>query len=186
MNNHFKCVVFQISYRLSVMQKEKVYTVRYVYHMTDRKNRLSIKKKGIIASACEGLGYSNAVFAHNSAVPTLYWYPFVNSRFEYVDIAEHPEYYFDFDSVGSSRDFAHMTDCFDIWEIDTLKLGNEWYLDHAALSDFGGDIFGGKELYVFTYGNITVDCIRLVELSTRWKRTDLDGVSITGMFFELK
>jgi hypothetical protein len=177
--------VFESSPRLSFMQNEIVKTGRYVYHMTHKMNRKSIKKKGIIASACEGLGYSNAVFAHNSAVPTLYWYPFVNSRFEYVDIAEHPEYYFDFDSVGSYRDFKYLNDLYDIWEIDTVKLGKEWYLDKAALRDFGGDIFGGNELYVFTLGNISADCIRLVELKPEWKKINLEGVSVYSLFFNL-
>lgn len=168
------------------MQNERVKTGRYVYHMTSRMNRMSIKEKGIIASSSEYLGYSNAVYAHNSDIPSLYWYPFVNSRFEYVDIPENPEYYFDFDSVGSSRDFVHLTDCHDVWEIDTLKLGKKWFLDDAALGDFGGDIYGGRDLYVFTFGSIPVDCIRLVKLSARWKRIDLEGVSITGMFFEIE
>jgi hypothetical protein len=185
LENTFSSVVFESSPRLSFMQNEIVKTGRYVYHMTHKMNRKSIKKKGIIASSCDDIGYSNTVFAHNSTIPSLYWYPFVNSRFEYVGIPENPECYFDFESVGSYRDFEFMSVLYDVWEIDTLTLDNEWFLDNPALRDFGGDVFGGRELYVFTFGNIPADCIRLVKLNAKWKRMDLNGVSITTIFYDM-
>jgi hypothetical protein len=182
---HDSPVVKRFIARLIHMDFQKIETSRFVFHMTLKKNRKSIAEHGLIASACNEMEYSNAVFAHNSEIPSIYWYPFVSSRYEYVAMHENPEYYFDFDSVGSYRDFKYLSDLYDIWEIDTVKLGKEWYLAKAALRDFGGDIFGGNELYVFTLGNISADCIRLVELKPEWKKINLEGVSVYSMFFNL-
>jgi len=136
---------------------QKITPRRFVYHMTSRFNRSLILKKGLLASSSEGIGYKNAVFAHNTKMLSDLWYPYV---------MDHWAWFGDNTRIIHSEDplldqFLHFH-CYDIWRIDTRKFKRDWFIDNVAGDDFLRN--PKSSYYIVTFGNITVDEIKLVNL----------------------
>ena len=137
----------------------EIQTTRYLYHLTYKRNRISIKKNGLKAGTNKGIGFKNAVFAHNSKLITLNWYPIVLDHYEWEE----------FEGVFYTMD-DYLIYCiqqtYDIWEIDTYLLNRKWFIDGVGENDFKSRIDKIDDLYVMTYGDIPLSAIKLCEMAT--------------------
>jgi len=120
----------------------KTEPLRYIYHLSRRKHRASIAKKGLLPqsfhksqwSDSPGLYYPDAIFASN--LTDFTWFFHIE---EWVFISLNSEY----------------TDNIDVWRIDTLKCNNVWYADKSW--PFG----------IFTTKKIPLKAISLFRINTK-------------------
>ena len=126
---------------------------RYVFHVTYRLNRDSIVSTGLKANTALG---NKAVFAHNSSVPQLFWYPILLDELEGM-ISNNYNVKFE-----SNYDYFKMK-CiqygYDFWQIDTYKLSGKWYRDNLGMSDFMPDC--NYPFFIFYKGDIPCKAIKL-------------------------
>lgn len=153
----------------------KIRTDRYVFHVAYNFSREGISKRGILSSS--GRHYDDLVFAHNGNYPTMDWYPFCfdegwswNMNFRWVE--RDPETYFK--EVMRLYGDGETYSGYDFWQIDTKKLGKQWYIDEPAHKDFG---YWHKPLYVYCEGDIPADCIRLFQFHEFVRTVSRDGVT---------
>ena len=58
--------------------------------------------------------------------------------------------------------------CYDVWRIDTTKLGKQWFIDDIGEKEFEKGIFRPENLYVVAFGDIPRDCIELAKLEVEF------------------
>lgn len=140
-------------------------TRRFLYHVSYKSRRGSIEKNGIKGSSSGIIGYHNAVFAHNSNVVTLTWYPFTLDIYEWDDLYyeqdENGDYHY-VDMPGTELLMAALEKYYDIWRIDAKKLARPWCYDDVGERDFERSLFKKEGLYVMCKGSIPVDCVERV------------------------
>jgi hypothetical protein len=150
----------------------KIVPERYVFHVTSKNRRTNILKKGLIGSTSKGIGYKNAIFAHNSPIITLQWYPFILDLYEWQFFCDiHP--LFEPDSADLINEALNRY--YDIWAIDTYQLKKTWYVDNIGEKDFGGSPFKNKDLYILTHGAIPSNAIFFCQPQIQRKRIYLDA-----------
>jgi hypothetical protein len=148
---------------------------RYVYHISYQRNRQSILQNGLKANSKPNtIGYENAVFAHNYSFLDLNWYPLVLDFYDWTFWCDETETELDLsDNEMILRGFKNH---YDVWRIDTTKLGKEWFRDDVGEKDFNYDLFGverrPENLYVVSFGDIPRDCIELAKLEEEYTRKE--------------
>lgn len=158
--------------------KTKINTDRYVYHVASKRSRISIAENGLIPSSHKGerLNYKNAIFAHNSDIITLDWYPF-NMDFYGWDYWDNFDYISTFPSDSKALQEV-IKSKYDIWRIDTLKFNGLWYLDDIGERDFDGTIFKSKELYIVTFEKIKPTQISLCKIELKEISRTLKNINL--------
>ena len=122
-------------YKACQMEK-KIRVNRYVFHVTYPSHRYSILNHGIRQSKKDYFNIPEAVYAHNSQLPTIFWYPMI------LDYTE-PEGY-------------------DFWRIDTKLLGEQWYVDQVMLSTCKSAGYGTYDrLFIYTKAHVPAECLTL-------------------------
>lgn len=129
-----------------------------VYHVSYRCHRNSILTKGILASSSAYLGYTNAVFAHNSPLVNIQWYPLcldwygweLNVSDRYID-----------EQGWAKFVFLGLQVYYDIWAINTQQLKQKWYLDKTGERETEEFDYKQKNLFVMSYGSIPPEAIQL-------------------------
>ena len=136
----------------------EIQTNRYLYHLTYKKNRISINENGLKAATNKGVGFKNAVFAHNSKLITLNWYPIVLDQYEWEE----------FEGVFYTMEDYVMyciQQAYDVWQIDTCQLNRNWFIDGVAEEEFKTRIDKVDNLYVMSYGDVPKSAIRLCDIT---------------------
>jgi hypothetical protein len=153
---------------------------RYVYHISYQRNRQSILQNGLKAnSKPNSIGYENAVFAHNCGEIDVEWYPLTMDKHDWNSY--YPEEFYpddDFPDEEIPR-VLDITDTilhgfegyYDVWQIDTEKLGRQWYRDDVAESEFEKSLFRPEHLYIVTFGDIPRDCIERARIKVSFTST---------------
>lgn len=121
----------RITIYLKSFYTKRVKPRQFVYHSTTAKNRADILEKGLICSDS----------SKNWGTGQIYYDPaifVVNNKKDYM------LYYHTFD--------------YDIWQIDTTKCNNKWYIDFNLHNEH--DIL---QTYLMTYEDIPKDAIRLID-----------------------
>lgn len=152
-----------------------VKTNRYVFHVSCSSNRESIAKKGLIGCPKKINGYTNAIFAHNSAIPDYSWYPFC------FDVTWDWDYRIQFDDPTDAFAYQMEANGYDFWRIDTWQLNNKWFLDNIGMDDF----YGGSQypLFVVSFQNIPPYALQRFKFHPEPKVIQLNGVAhIQGRF----
>jgi hypothetical protein len=152
-----------------------VKTNRYVYHVSYRCSRESIKKNGLIGGSSEIIKYSNAIFAHNNPIPNYRWFPFC--------FDEVYNWNFDVKFNDSFDDFAYQVEKnnFDFWQIDTQKINNKWFLDDIGMGDFYEA--SRFPFLVVTFGIIPPQALKRFRFHEEPKLTYSNGVAhVQGRF----
>lgn len=155
------------------MQKKNytlpVKTNRFLFHVSLKKNRKSILKKGLIGHPEEINGYTNAVFAHNSSIPAYRWYPFC------FDVDWYWDYSMTFDDPMDDFAYQMKKNGYDFWRIDTWQLKNRWFLDNVGMNDF----YEGSNypLFVVTFDNIPPYALKRYKIHAEPKIIRLNGVA---------
>lgn len=136
----------------------EIQTTRYLYHLTYKRNRISIKENGLKAATSKGVGFKNAVFAHNSKLITLNWYPIVLDQYEWEE----------FEGVFYTMEDYVMyciQQIYDVWEIDTYLLNRKWFIDGVGERDFKTRADKIDDLYVMSYGDIPNSSLRFCDIT---------------------
>lgn len=116
--------------------EKKIRVNRYVFHVTYPSHRYSILNHGIRQSKKDYFNIPEAVYAHNSEMPTILWYPMI------LDYTE-PEGY-------------------DFWRIDTKLLGEQWYVDQVLLNDCKSVGYRTDDrLFIYTKAHVPAECLAL-------------------------
>ena len=116
--------------------EKKIRVNRYVFHVTYPSHRYSILNHGIRQSKKDYFNIPEAVYAHNSQLPTIFWYPMI------LDYTE-PEGY-------------------DFWRIDTKLLGEQWYVDQIMLNTCKSAGYGTYDrLFIYTKAHVPAECLTL-------------------------
>ena len=116
--------------------EKKIRVNRYVFHVTYPSHRYSILNHGIRQSKKDYFNIPEAVYAHNSELPTIFWYPMI------LDYTE-PEGY-------------------DFWRIDTKLLGEQWYVDQVMLNSCKSAGYGTYDrLFIYTKAHVPAECLTL-------------------------
>lgn len=159
---------------------EHIQTNRYLYHLTYKKHRDSIDQYGLKANTTMdkpyAVKYENAVFAHNSDLITLDWYPLTMDYNQW-------DYWGKFDRIISfPEEDGAIADAFsktyDIWRIDTKRFTAKWFIDEIGERDFKGSFFKKKGLYVVTFESIPREAIEFCKLEFRFIKRTVDKVTI--------
>jgi hypothetical protein len=108
---------------------------QFVYHLSDKENRYNILQKGLKPSV--GESYKSWTNTENS-IPAI----FATISRNYNDI------------IGSVENFPS-----DIWQIDTLKINNEWFIDKHF--EFLKE-YGHRNPHIVTFDPISNTAIKLV------------------------
>ena len=138
---------------------------RYVFHISYQCNRESILEKGLKANSKPNtIGYLNAVFAHNCNFLDLNWYPLVLDFYDWNFWCEETE----LDLNDNEMILRRFENCYDVWRIDTTKLGKQWFIDDIGEKEFEKGIFRPENLYVVAFGDIPRDCIELAKLEVEF------------------
>jgi len=95
----------------------KITPNRFVYHVTSPKNRESINKLGLLPYT---KSYCGGLYANNGFKPDMNWFPFILDRWDL---------FFEEDEW----DFYEWISKYDIWQIDTLAIENDWYTDRFEI-----------------------------------------------------
>jgi len=157
--------------------KTPVNASRYVYHISYQRNRQSILQNGLKANSKPNtIGYENAVFAHNYSFLDLNWYPLVLDFYEWTFWCDETET--ELDLNDNEMILRRFENCYDVWRIDTNKLGRQWFRDGVGEKDFNYDLFGverrPENLYVVSFGDIPRDCIELAKLEVEYTRREFN------------
>ena len=160
--------------------KTPVDASRYVYHISYQCNRQSILQNGLKANSKPNtIGYENAVFAHNCGEIDVEWYPLTMDKYDW-NCYYPEEYYPDEDCLNeeiarvldiTDTILHRFEDYYDVWQIDTEKLGRQWYRDDVAESEFEKSLFRPEYLYVVTFGDIPRDCIERARIKVSFTST---------------
>jgi len=174
-------------FRIQVMSNENykwpVTTEHYVYHISYQSYRESIEQNGLLAnSKPNSIGYENAVFAHNCGEIDVEWYPLTMDKYDwncYYPNEYYPEEDCPNEEILRVLDITdtilhRFEDYYDVWQIDTEKLGRQWYRDEVAESEFEKSLFRPEFLYVVTFGNIPLDCIKRARIKVTFATTKFD------------
>lgn len=95
---------------------------RFIYHVTSRETRDSINKLGLLPFS-KFLGWKKeAVYANNGCKPDWNWFPFNLDYWWEMPVKDYGEDEFEFE-------FYDWISKYDIWQIDTHAIENEWYTD---------------------------------------------------------
>jgi hypothetical protein len=120
---------------------------RYVYHVSQPKNRLSILKNGLIGNVNHPFNVQGAVFAHNDMEPSIEWYP-MN-----LDCILMP-----------MKQYFQVLEAYDYWRIDTFSLGADWFHDEIMTEETWPSIRPTHKLYVYTATNIPLEYLTLCKV----------------------
>lgn len=116
--------------------EKKIRVNRYVFHVTYPSHRYSILNHGIRQSKKNYSNIPEGVYAHNSEIPTILWYPMI---WDYTE----PEGY-------------------DFWRIDTKLLGEQWYVDQVLLNDCKSVGYRTDDrLFIYTKAHVPAECLTL-------------------------
>ena len=116
--------------------EKKIRVNRYVFHVSYPSTRISILNNGIRVSNYDYLNIPKGVYAHNSEMPTILWYPMI---WDYTE----PEGY-------------------DFWRIDTKLLGEQWYVDQVLLNDCKSAGYRTDDrLFIYTKAHVPAECLTL-------------------------
>lgn len=141
---------------------------RYIYHISDQCNKKSILKNGLRGNSKPTIGYYNAVFAHNCNFVDVNWFPLVLDDLDCNFWCEKTETEIESNEIDNILD--RFKYCYDIWRIDTTKLGKQWFRDNIGEKEFEKGLFRPENLYVVVFGDIPEDCIELVKLEVEFTR----------------
>jgi len=150
---------------------------RFVYHVTLQDLRSTILKEGIKAHSSQTINYHNAVFAHNSPIVTMQWYPFVLDHYDWRLIYDEEPFPIPTDTAILKEVIEQY---YDIWAIDTELLKRKWYIDEIGEQEFEGSWCKKEGLYVMSYGDIPPEAIfncrpnmerKRIALNTGWVET---------------
>ena len=177
MEINFKNVIFHMARRVYVMSNENytlpVVTGRYIYHISYQHHRESIKQNGLKANSKPNtIGYENAVFAHNADCLDVEWYPLTMDKYDWGFCCPQETGQMQLDDTDVV--LMRFEDCYDVWQIDTLKLGRQWYSDDVAEREFEKSLFRPEFLYVVSFGDIPPDCIELARIEVDFVTTKFD------------
>ena len=126
---------------------KRIIPQKYVWHLSPRRNRKSIMKKGLISSLSE----HNCVFANNQSVNIDLFYPFcVNIYYDRINEEDYLEY--------------------DYWRIDTSKIQATWYID-PNLSNGPREYMGKNENFIVTETSIPPNALKLYRIDPQFLRT---------------
>ena len=161
------------------MQKKNytlpVRTNRFLYHVSCSSNRESILKMGLIGSPKKINDFTNAIFAHNSAIPDYGWYPFC------FDVGWEWDYSVEFDDPIDDFAYQMEKNGYDFWRIDTWQLKNKWFLDNIGMDD----LYEGSKypFFVVTFENIPPTVLKRYKIHAEPKIIRFNGVAhIEGRF----
>jgi len=145
---------------------------RFVYHVTLQDLRSTILKEGIKAHSSQTINYHNAVFAHNSPIVTMQWYPFVLDHYDWRLIYDEEPF-----PVPNDTEILKevIEQYYDIWAIDTQLLKRKWYIDGVGEKEFGCSLFKKEGLYIMSQGDIPSNAIFRCEPNFERKRIDLNS-----------
>jgi hypothetical protein len=150
-----------------------VVTGRYIYHISYQHHRESIKQNGLKANSKPNtIGYENAVFAHNADCLDVEWYPLTMDKYDWGFCCPQETGQMQLDDTDVV--LMRFEDCYDVWQIDTLKLGRQWYSDDVAEREFEKSLFRPEFLYVVSFGDIPPDCIELARIEVDFVTTKFD------------
>jgi hypothetical protein len=138
---------------------------RYVYHISYQRSRQSILKNGLKAnSKPNAIGYFHVVFAHNCSFLDLNWYPLVLDFYDWTFWCDETET--ELELNDNDMILNRFEYCYDVWRIDTTKLGKQWFRDDVGEKEFTFEIgmFRPENLYVVAFGDIPKDCVELAKL----------------------
>ena len=108
---------------------------RYVYHISYQRNRHSIQKNGLKANSKPNtIGYQNAVFAHNCNFLDLNWYPLALDHYEWSFWCEETET--ELELNDNDMIINRFENCYDVWRIETTKLGKQRFIDDIGEKEF--------------------------------------------------
>ena len=124
----------KFSYNKEDVAGDKIIPNKHIYHVSNPKYRKEILKNGLIPKV--GDSYSGHAGYDNIIIPAIF-----------ATNSENENYWFD-----STYDD-------DVWEIDTSKIDNEWFVD----KHYGGD----KDYpHIVTFKSISVNAIKLIYQGT--------------------
>lgn len=161
------------------MQKKNytlpVKTNRFLYHVSYSCNRESILEKGLIGCPKKINDFTDAIFAHNSAIPDYRWYPFC------FDVDWDWDYSIKFDDPFDDFAYQMEKNGYDFWRIDTWQLKNKWFLDNIGM-----DVFHEGSRYpllVVTFENIPPTALKRYKIHAEPRIICLNGVThVEGRF----
>jgi hypothetical protein len=170
-------VVNEIHLRIQVMTNKNytkpVTTERFIYHVSHQYCRESIETNGLKAnSKPHTIGFENAVFAHNYGEIDVEWYPLTMDKYDwncYYPENEGGRYLDDTDAI-----LRMFEKCYDVWRIDTHKLGRHWFSDEVGEREFEKSLFRPEHLYVVSFGDIPRDCIERARIKVTFATTKFD------------
>lgn len=150
--------------------------LRYVYHVAHNSSREYIRKNGLTGCSSEGIGYENAIFAHNTSVPSYHWYPFCFDLLYEYDLSN-------IEIKDPELDFAWIANLtgYEFWRIDTRKIPNKWYIDHIGMEDFHR--ICSRPVFIVTFEDIPAEALTLYQMHCEGKVRWNDGVAHVQGFF---
>lgn len=126
--------------------KNSIQPDRFVYHVSAPENRESILNNGLKVNV--GHNYKSHMRTDN-ILPAIF-----------ATDSDNQNYWFD-------RNYQNNEGVFDddVWEIDTSKIDNQWFID----SNYNAD-YGDEHPQIVTYSNIPKEAIKLIYKGEGFKR----------------
>ena len=149
---------------------------KHLYHLTRKHTREGILKEGLRNTYVKE-EVKGPVFAHNTDQFEIEWYWFCLDIYEY-DLTRYWDEYINhlYDTRSLIRFYVNKF--YDIWRIDTEKVGQEWLIDYRGLA---GEPHKKEDYYVKCNHAIDREALTLctLDIDVEENREDENGLFIT-------